>query len=191
MEVYKGIIEVIDVHLTYALIPILLTLIVVELLFKNRFETKTVLNLVRWTILVYAVFTWIITVSGITLYPEKSAFLNRATGPYAIAYWIMFLNATILPFTLLVRKLASKFWYVLLVAFCMKIGFYFERFVIITTSFQTDYADSNGNAEIRGSMAFGMALSFLQGILIAIVILGMLEIIKRKKRAAKQRKMNA
>ena len=56
------------------------------------------------------------------LNPEEYAFINRATGPYAITYWLMFLSALILPFTLLIKKLASKFWYVLLVAFAMKIA---------------------------------------------------------------------
>ena len=63
--------------------------------------------------------------------PDEYAFMNRATGPNAIAYWIMFLSALILPLTLFVKKLATIFWYVLLVAFAMKIGMYLERFVII------------------------------------------------------------
>jgi len=181
MELYKRIIEIVDANLIYCLIPIILTLLLVELIFKNRFETKKVLNLIRWTIIFYAIITWTIILIGMALYPKESAFINRATGPYKIAYWIMFLSALILPFTLLVKKLSSKFWYVLLVAFCMKIGVYFERFVIITTSFHRDYQTENGNAGLTESISFGIGMLFLQGIIIAILTLGVFELIKRKK----------
>jgi hypothetical protein len=86
MEIYKRIIEIVDANLIYCLIPIILTLILVELIFKNRFETKKVLNLIRWTIIIYAIITWSITLIGMALHPEESAFINRATGPYKIAY---------------------------------------------------------------------------------------------------------
>jgi hypothetical protein len=117
MEFYRRIIEVVDANLIYCLIPIILTLILVELIFKKGFETKKGLNLVRWAIISYTIITWTITILGTALYPEDSAFVNRATGPYKIAYWIMFLSASILPFSLLVKKLGTKFWYVLFVVF--------------------------------------------------------------------------
>ena len=181
MELYKRIIEIIDANLIFCLIPIILTLILVELFFKNRFETKKTLNLICWTIIIYTIITWIFYLIGMALNPEEYAFINRATGPYAITYWLMFLSALILPFTLLIKKLASKFWYVLLVAFAMKIGMYFERFVIITTSFHRDYQTENGNTELIDSLSFGIGMIFLQGIIITILTLGVFELIKRKK----------
>lgn len=181
MELYKRIIEIVDANLIYCLIPIILTLIIIELIFKTRFETKKVLNLIRWTIIVYAIITSTITFIGIALDPESSAFINRATGPYKVAYWLMFLSALILPFTLLMKRLASKFWYVLLVAFLMKIGAYFERFVIITTSFHRDYPTENGNVGLTESISFGIGMLFLQGIIIALLSLGIFELIKRNK----------
>ena len=181
MELYKRIIEIIDANLIFCLIPIILTLILVELFFKNRFETKKTLNLICWTIIIYTIITWTFYLIGMALNPEEYAFINRATGPYAITYWLMFLSALILPFTLLIKKLASKFWYVLLVAFAMKIGMYFERFVIITTSFHRDYQTENGNTELIDSFLFGIGMIFLQGIIITILTLGVFELIKRKK----------
>jgi hypothetical protein len=188
MELYKRIIEMIDVNLIYGLIPIILTLILIELFLKNRFETKKVLNLICWIIIIYTIITWTVYLIGMALNPDKYAFMNRATGPYAWAYWIMFLSALILPFTLLEKKLAAKFWYVLLVAFAMKIGMYFERFVIIVTSFHRDYLPENGNAELENGntelidlFAFGIGMIFLQGLIITILTLGIFEIIKRKK----------
>jgi hypothetical protein len=113
--------------------------------------------------------------------PEEYAFMNRASGPYAWAYWIMFVSALILPLTLFIKKLASKFWYVLLVVFGMKSGMYFERFVIIVTSFHRDYLPGNGNTELIDLFAFGIGMIFLQGLIITILTLGIFEILKRKK----------
>jgi hypothetical protein len=119
--------------------------------------------------------------------PDEYAFINRATGPYAWAYWLMFLLALILPFTLFIKKLASKFWYVMLVAFGMKFGMYFERFVIIVTSYHRDYLTENRNdvlgnrtIELIDLFSFGIGMIFLQGLIITILTLAIFEIIKRR-----------
>ena len=93
----------------------------------------------------------------------------------------MFLCALIFPFTLFYKKLASKFWYVLLVAFGMKIGFYFERYVIFVTSLHRDYFPSSESSEFTSLPNFGIGLIFLQGIIIAFLSLGIFEITKRRK----------
>ena len=175
------IIEIVDANLIYCLVPIILILMIVELIFKNRFETKKALNLIRWTIIIYSIVTFTFYLIGMTINPEEYAFINRATGPYAWVYWIMFFGALILPLTLFIKKLASKFWYVLLVAFGMKSGMYFERFVIITTSFHRDYQTENGNAGLMESVSYGIGIFFLQSIVIIFLTLGILEIIKSKK----------
>jgi hypothetical protein len=181
MELYKRIIEIIDANLISCLIPIILTLILVELLFKSRFETKKVLNLIRWLIISYAIITWTYSLIGMIIYPEKFAFIERATGPYKLAYWIMFLSALILPFSLFIKKLASKFLYVLFVAIFMKIGFYFERFVIIVSNYHRDYLPESGNSDFPNSLLFGILIIFIQGFIIATVTLGIFEIMKRRK----------
>lgn len=183
MDLYKRIIELIDVNLIYCLIPIILTLILIELIFKNRFETKKVLNLICWTIIFYTIITWTFYLFGmaVTENPDEYVFINRATGPYAWAYWTMFLSALILPLTLLIKKFRKKFWFVLLVTFAMKSGFYFERYVIIVTSFHRDYLTENGSPELTNSLTYGIGIIFLQGIIIAILTLGIFEITKRKK----------
>lgn len=179
MELYKRIIELVDVNLIYCLIPIIVTLLLVELLFKNQFETKKVLHLVRWVIIVYTLITWTFYLIGMYQHPEQYAFINRATGPYAWSYWLLVLCALILPFTLLSKKLASKFWYVLLVAFCMKMGFYFERFVLITTSLDGDYLTENDTTVFITSILYGIGTLFIQGVVLALLTLGMFEVLKR------------
>ena len=96
----------------------------------------------------------------------------------------MLLSALILPFSLLVKKLGTNFWYVLFVAFCMKIRNYFERFVIITTSLHRDYLPDNGNNEFTDSILYIIGMVFLQGMVIAILTLGVFEMTKRKKNCA-------
>jgi hypothetical protein len=184
MEFYKRFIEIVDANLIYCLIPIILTLILAELIFKNRFETKKVLNLIRWIIIIYTLTTFTFYLIGKAMNPYEYAFINRAFGPYAWAYWIMFLSAMILPFSLLVKKLATNFWYVLFIAFCMKIGSYFERFVIIMTSLHRDNLPDNGNAEFTDSILYIIGIVFLQGIAIAILTLGVFKMTQKKKNCA-------
>ena len=176
MGLYYRIVELVDANLIYCLIPIILTLFIVELIFKYRFETKKALNVIRWAIIIYTIITFTFNIIELALNTDKNAFINRAIGPYGWAFWVMFLSALILPLTLFIQKLASKFWYVLLVAFGMKIGVYFERFVIITTSFNRDF--QNGNVGLMESISYGIGAFFIQGILIAMLTLGIMEIKK-------------
>ncbi|WP_223033400.1 hypothetical protein [Hanstruepera marina] len=142
-----------------------------EFFFKNKFETKKALNVIRWTIILYTLATYPFYLIGMILNPDEYAFIHRATGPYAWAYWLLFLSALIFPLTLLIQKLASRFWFVLFVAFIMKAGVYFERFVIITTRFHRDYLTGNGDIELTDLFTFGLGMQFLQGAIIAVLIL--------------------
>ena len=93
----------------------------------------------------------------------------------------MFLSALILPFTLFIKKIASNFYYVIFVAIFMKIGFYFERFVIIVTRYHRDYGEEMRNVEFIDSFSFGVIMLFIQGITIAIILLGIFEFLKKKR----------
>jgi hypothetical protein len=180
MELYKRIIEIIDANLIYCLIPIILTLIVVELIFKNRFSTQKTLNLIRWTILIYTIVSLVFFLIELATNPSGNPEIHRTTGNYGAAHWVMLLGALVLPLTLFSRKLASNFWYVLLIAFGMKSGTYFERFVLITTHIHRDYLTENGNPGLE-SMATGIGVFFIQGILIALLALGIFELAKETK----------
>jgi hypothetical protein len=87
----------------------------------------------------------------------------------------------ILPFTLVIKKLWTKFSYVLIVAFLMKIGFYFERYVIIVTSLHQDYLPQKENFLFENSFLYGIGMIFLQGMIITIITLGLFDLIKKKK----------
>lgn len=184
MELYKRIIEIVDANLIYCLIPMILILVLVKRLFKNRFETQKALNLIRWTIIIYSIITFSFFLIEMTIYPEKSAFIHRAHGSYASVYWIIyFLGPLILPLTLFIQKLASKFWYVLIVAFGLKSGIYFERFVILTTRFHRDYLTENTNPELFDTILNGIGIIILQSIVIVLLTLGIFEFLKRIKKS--------
>lgn len=182
MESLKSIIQFLDTNLVLCLLPIILTLFSIKLFFKNQFETQKALSFIRWFIILYTLISLIHWLAEMLIRPNQHVFMSRAIGPYKWSYILMLVGALVFPFTLLIKKLGSNFLYILLVAFVMRIGFYFERFVILTTSFHRDYQLENENGNFSTDFLFGIALYILQGILFALTILGILEILKRIKK---------
>lgn len=181
-EIFNKAIKFAEVNLIDCLIPIILTLISIELIFRKRFETKKALNLFRWLIISYATLTlggWIIE---FLLHPENIENSKRFTGSYLVIYWLMTFGAFIFPFTLLYNKLASSFFYMLVVSFFLQSGYYFERLVIMITSFHRDYVPSSCKFDNSNTFILGIVLTFIQGTAIAIIVLGVFEIIKRNKK---------
>ena len=70
MEVYQRIIEVIDANLIYCFPPLILCLILIKLLFKNKFKTREALNIVRWSIIFYTIVTTCYFIIGMIIAPE-------------------------------------------------------------------------------------------------------------------------
>lgn len=74
---------------------------------------------------------------------EQYVFINRATGPYAWAYWIMVSCNVISPQLLWFKRIRSNLVIVFLLSIVVNIGMWFERFVIIVTSLHRDYLPSS------------------------------------------------
>jgi len=74
---------------------------------------------------------------------ERFAFVNRMTGPYAWAYWIMFCCNVITPQLLWIKKIRNHLGFVFALSIVVNIGMWFERFVIIVTSLHRDYLPSS------------------------------------------------
>lgn len=70
---------------------------------------------------------------------EKFAFVNRAFGPYAWAYWIMFLCNVISPQFFWSKKMRTSITASFILSIVVNIGMWFERFVITVTSLAQDY----------------------------------------------------
>ena len=70
---------------------------------------------------------------GANIY-EQYVFLNRATGPYAWAYWTMISCNVIAPQVFWIRAARRRPIVIFFVCVAVTIGMWFERFVIIVTS---------------------------------------------------------
>ena len=74
---------------------------------------------------------------------EQFAFINRAMGPYAWAYWTMFACNVFSPQIFWFKKMRTNLWVMTGVAILVTIGMWFERFVIIVISLHRDFLPSS------------------------------------------------
>ena len=74
---------------------------------------------------------------------EGFAFVNRATGPYWWAYWIMVSCNVLTPQIFWFRKARRNLLLVFIIAIFVNIGMWFERFVIVITSLHRDFLPSS------------------------------------------------
>ena len=74
---------------------------------------------------------------------EGFAFINRAFGPYAWAYWIMISCNVISPQLFWFKKVRENAALVFVVAIFVNIGMWFERFVIVVTSLANEFMPAN------------------------------------------------
>jgi molybdopterin-containing oxidoreductase family membrane subunit len=74
---------------------------------------------------------------------ELYAFLNRALGPYAWAYWIMITCNVISPQIFWFKKARTSIPILFVLSIVINIGMWFERFVIIVTSLHRDFLPSS------------------------------------------------
>ncbi|MCA9432460.1 MAG: hydrogenase, partial [Candidatus Omnitrophica bacterium] len=74
---------------------------------------------------------------------ESFAFVNRAFGPYAWAYWTMFTCNVIIPQVFWIRWARVTPWFMFIISIFVNIGMWFERFVITITSLSRDFLPAN------------------------------------------------
>jgi molybdopterin-containing oxidoreductase family membrane subunit len=74
---------------------------------------------------------------------EEFVFMNRTLGPYWWAFFVMFGCNVIAPQLLWSKTLRTNLWVTMLVAMCVNVGMWFERFVIVVTSLHRDYLPSS------------------------------------------------
>jgi hypothetical protein len=74
---------------------------------------------------------------------EQFAFINRAFGPYAWAYWIMVSCNVISPQFFWFRQLRRNPTMLFVISIFVNIGMWFERFVITVTSLHRDFLPSS------------------------------------------------
>ena len=74
---------------------------------------------------------------------ERYAFMNRAMGPMAWAYWTMVTCNVILPQLFWFKKVRSTLLLLYPIVLLVNLGMWLERFVIIITSLSRDYLPSS------------------------------------------------
>jgi Ni/Fe-hydrogenase subunit HybB-like protein len=74
---------------------------------------------------------------------EQYAFMNRAFGPYAWAYWIMMTCNVISPQLFWIKKIRTSIIATFILSLVVNTGMWFERFVIIVTSLHRDFLPSS------------------------------------------------
>lgn len=74
---------------------------------------------------------------------ESFAFINRAFGDYAWAYWIMVSCNVIFPQLFWFKKVRINIPAMFIIAVLINVGMWFERFVIIVTSLSRDFLPSS------------------------------------------------
>jgi molybdopterin-containing oxidoreductase family membrane subunit len=73
---------------------------------------------------------------------EQYAFVNRAFGPYAWAYWSMMTCNVLAPQIFWSKWARTTPWFIFMLSVVVNIGMWFERFVIIVTSLHREYLPS-------------------------------------------------
>ncbi len=89
----------------------------------------------------YGVEFFIAWYSGVSY--EQFAFVNRAFGKYAWAYWIMVSCNVMIPQLFWFKKIRTTPWMMVVVCIFVNIGMWFERFVITVTSLCADFLPSS------------------------------------------------
>jgi len=74
---------------------------------------------------------------------ESYAFINRFSGPYSWAYWIMMTCNVVSPQLFWVKKWRRNLTFTFVMSIIINIGMWFERYVIIVTSLHRDYLPSS------------------------------------------------
>ena len=96
---------------------------------------------------------------------EQFVFLNRASGPFAWAFWIMVSCNVITPQLLWIPKVRNSIGLIFILSLLVNVGMWFERFVIIVTSLHRDFLPSSWSGYVPtkiefGSLIFGFGLFF-------------------------------
>jgi Ni/Fe-hydrogenase subunit HybB-like protein len=76
-------------------------------------------------------------------YEFYTFFMNRITGDYWWAFWIMFGSNAIVPQLFWFKKIRKNIMVVFVMSIIINIGMWFERYVIVVTSLSKDYLPSN------------------------------------------------
>src|SRR5215472_15466678 len=74
---------------------------------------------------------------------ERFMLINRASGPYWWCYWLLILTNLVIPQALWSKRIRSSIPAIFLIAMCVNVGMWLERFIIVITSLHRDFLPSS------------------------------------------------
>jgi molybdopterin-containing oxidoreductase family membrane subunit len=101
---------------------------------------------------------------------EWFTMVNRATGPYALVYWLLMLCNVLLPQSLWLKRVRQTPLLLFIVSIVVNIGMWLERYMIIITSLHRDFLPSSWAmysptfwdiATLAGTIGLFLGLMFL------------------------------
>ncbi|NBC17938.1 MAG: hydrogenase [Bacteroidetes bacterium] len=114
-----------------------------DLITLDHLEKMNIIILVTGSMVGFAYITEFFMAWYSQVEYEQYAFINRAFGPYAWAYWIMMTCNLISPQLFWFKKLRRSIPVMFALSIVVNIGMWFERFVITVTSLHRDFLPSS------------------------------------------------
>jgi hypothetical protein len=146
--------------------------------FIKRIDIHYAKSILKWIMIGYAclaIVNYVITLIDEFLSPIEFSgysFGERAFGNGWFAFWFMLIGSLALPFILLSKRIGTNLIFLFLVAVLMNIGWLFESFIVIVTSFHRDYIPAGFGR--KGSIPFlpyGNEVYLLKGLILGMVVL--------------------
>ena len=114
-----------------------------DLITLNHLEKMNIIILLTGSMVGFAYITEFFIAWYSQVEYEQFAFINRATGPYAWAYWIMMSCNLIAPQVFWFKRLRRSVPLMFAISILVNVGMWFERFVITVISLHRDYLPSS------------------------------------------------
>lgn len=114
-----------------------------NLITMGHLEKMNIVILVTGTMVGFAYITEFFIAWYSQVEYEQYAFMNRAFGPYAWAYWTMMFCNLVAPQLFWFKKLRRSIPVMFTISIIVNIGMWFERFVITITSLHRDFLPSS------------------------------------------------
>ena len=114
-----------------------------DLITLNHLEKMNIIILLTGSMVGFAYITELFIAWYSQVGYEQYAFINRVTGPYAWAYWIMMSCNLIAPQVFWFKRLRRNVPLMFVISILVNIGMWFERFVITVISLHRDYLPSS------------------------------------------------
>lgn len=166
MEIVSVVYEFLKINVFGALFPCIIFLWLSQLVVRNKKLSEIAKKVVFILLIVYAGLFILQIIFNIVV-QHQPLIPERATGPYAFAYWIALL-AGISPLVLLVRYYKENYFLLLIVSFIISITSFFEKFVILITSWHRDFLPGFNIELLLEELMFYL----LHGVVLAGIILG-------------------